>query len=177
VFLATLSLTACESTSAVIPTSASDVQSQGTLKSTFTAEPATLHAEFLPGVGCLTTPAFGTRIIVIVNGGTNVALHGVRFRFTDRTGLTALPMVTTVSGSTSTVPAGSIPPVGGIPIPGVAPLPSASPIPIPGSSQSFPFFLTFGCGFQPDGILVVSADSTNGSGIMHTTDLRMRLGL
>src|SRR3954447_23186326 len=91
VFLATLSLTACESTSAVIPTSASDVQSQGTLKSTFTAEPATLHAEVLPGVGCLTTPAFGTRIIVIVNGGTNVPLHGVRFRFTDRTGLTALP--------------------------------------------------------------------------------------
>lgn len=154
---------------------------------TFHFEPATLRAELVPGISCGAVPAFGTRIIVIVGG--HVRLRGLRFRFTDRFGVNALPRVMAIPGSSPlSTPASAIPSSFPIPIPGIAPLPVNSPIPIPGSSpfngvsvptgtsQHLPFFLLFGCSVASEGTLFVGTEVAEPGGTVQTSEFRVRVG-
>ena len=158
-----------------------------TTGTTFRFEPATLRAEFVPGISCVGAPAFGTRIIVIVGG--DVILRGLRFRFTDRLGVNALPLVMTITGSSPlSTPASAISSSFPIPMPGIAPLPVSSPIPMPGSSsfnalsvagrtaQHLPFFLLFNCGIASAGTLVVVTDVAERDGTLKTSEFRVRVG-
>ena len=147
----------------------------------FTSQPAMLSPEFLPGVSCGSSRAFGTRIIVVVNGGTNVFLNGINFRFTDRFGVTAFPQVRAIPGPVPmTTPSVSIPTSNPIPPLGVAPLPTSSPIPFPGNgnptASDFPFFLTFGCGVFSQGTLLVNVDAGDGTGRTHRAQFSVPLG-
>src|SRR5688572_25387812 len=80
-----------------------------TTGTTFRFEPATLRPELVPGTSCVATlPGFGTRIIVIVGGG--ITVRELRFRFTDRFGVNALPRVAAIPGSSPlSTPASAIP--------------------------------------------------------------------
>ena len=185
-FLALGATAACDSNrnTAVVPSTLPPTFSPGT---SFNFEPATLRAEFLPGTICVGGPGFGTRIIIIVNGG--VILSGLQFRFTDRFGVNALPRITPIPGSSPlTVSASTIPTSFPIPTPGLAPLPSTSPIPIPGfspvtglmvpagTSQQLPFFLIFDCGVSPVGILFISAEVVDPSGRIQKSESQVRVG-
>ena len=153
-------------------------------------EPATLRPEPVPGTSCVAGPPFGTRIIIVVNAGGDVVLRGLRFRFTDRSGLNALPRVTPISGSTPmSVPASAIPPLGPIPYPGVAPLPTGAPVQIPGSgpmdglmvptgtSLRLPYYLRFDCGLAPEGTLTVFTDMVKPKvATPVTSEFRVRVG-
>ena len=165
-----------------------------TTGTTFRFEPATLRPELVPGTSCVA--AFGTRIIVIVRGGGT--LRELRFRFTDRFGVSALPRVMAIPGSSplstpaSAIPSSSfpipLPSSSPIPIPGIAPLPTNSPIPIPGStafndasvpagtSVHLPFFLFFECGIASEGTLFVATDVAEPGGTVQTSQFRVRVG-
>jgi len=147
----------------------------------FTAQPATLSPEFLPGVACGSSNAFGTRIIVVVNGGSSVFLSGMNFRFIDRFGVTALPQVRAIPGPVPmTTPSVSIPTSNPIPPLGVAPLPTSAPIPFPANGNptvlDFPFFLTFGCGVFSQGTLIVNVDTDDSTGRRHRSEFSVALG-
>ena len=164
-----------------------------TTGTTFRFEPATLRPELMPGTSCVA--AFGTRIIVIIRGdGT---LRELRFRFTDRFGVSALPRVIAIPGSSPlSTPASAIPssvPIplpssSPIPIPGIAPLPTNSPVPIPGStafngasapagtSVHLPFFLFFECGIASEGTLFVGTEVAEPGGTVQTSQFRVRVG-
>ena len=164
------------------PVSASLVSGAST---TFHFEPATLRAEVVPGTSCV---AFGTRIIIVIAGGHDGVLRGLRFRFIDRRGVHALPRVVAIAGASPlSVPAPGIPTFP-IPTPGVAPLPTTSPIPMPGppvinglqgpavSSQQLPFFLFFDCGVAPEGVLFIGAELVDPTGMTETSEFRVRVG-
>ena len=147
----------------------------------FTTQPSMLSPEFLPGISCGSSRAFGTRIIVVVNGGTNMFVKGIDFRFTDRFGVTALPQVRSIPGPVPmTTPSVSIPTSNPIPPLGVAPLPTSSPIPFPGdgnpTAADFPFFLTFGCGVFSQGTLIVNVDTGDHTGRTHRAQFTVPLG-
>ena len=177
---------ACDSNrnTPVVPSTLPSSFSPGT---TFNFEPATLRTELVAGTICVAGPAFGTRIIIIVNGG--VILSGLQFSFTDRFGVNTLPRVTPIPGSSPlTVSASTLPTGFPIPMPGLAPLPSTSPIPIPGfspvtglmvpagTSQQLPFLLVFDCGVAPVGILFISADLVDPSGRVQKSESQVRVG-
>jgi len=137
-----------------------------------TAEPVALRAELLPDLACSSSRAFGTRVIVVVSGGT---LASLRFRFTDRFGVNALPHVRVIPGSSPmTIPVTMIPPLTGIPIPGLAPAPPST-LSQASNAQRFPFFLTFGCGLSTNGVVSVTAETVDGMGRAGTRELRMSL--
>jgi hypothetical protein len=141
------------------------------------AEPATLRAEAVANPSCLTRSPFGARIIVRIRTAGPFFLRGLRFRFTDRFGLTTLPRVMSIPGSAPlTVPVSSIPiPTSpSIPMPGLAPLPSSSPIPFP--DATFPFLLLFDCGAAPEGTVFVDAEVTDMNGRMRASGFQARLG-
>jgi hypothetical protein len=186
-FLAILP-TACDNVT-VSTTHPSTLPAAADPRTTFDFQPAWLQPEFLPAVSCVGGSVFGTRIIVVVSGGTEVIVRGFGFRFTDHSGRTTLPSVRPIPGSSPlTTPVTSIPTTFPIPIPGVGPLPSASPILVPGfppingvrvpagGSLTFPFFLTFDCGIVPAGMLFVGIDQADGHGRMGTSELRVSVG-
>ncbi len=159
-----------------------------TSASSFSFEPATLRPELDPSTSCVAVRPFGTRIIVIVNAGGTVILSRLRFRFTDRFGVNALPLVTPIAGlSPLSVSTPTVPPFNPIPIPGVAPLPPTA-IPIPGtspvnglmvpagSSRHLPFFLRFNCGVESEGTLFVMTDVAEPGGTVQTSEFRLRVG-
>jgi hypothetical protein len=182
-----LALTACSGAATTVgaPT---PVPSGATSQHSITFAPATLRPEALPG-SCVPHPApFGTRLIVNVNPGSDVVLRSLRFRFTDRTGASALPHVRPIPGaSPMTMPSTSIPPFSPIPVPGGAPLTTTGPIPIPGSStvdglmvpggstRSLPFFLAFDCGVVGDGTLFIMFDTADMMGGRHSSQLTARV--
>lgn len=183
-----LALTACDRAASTVgaPT---PVPSSATNQHAITLQPTTLRPEPLPGSCVPRATPFGTRLIVNVNAGSEVILRSLRFRFTDRFGVTAFPRVTPIPGSTPmTMPATSIPPFSPIPVPGGAPLTTTGPIPIPGSSsvnglmvpggslRSLPFFLAFDCGVFADGTLFVVFDTADMTGGMHSSQLTARVG-
>ena len=183
-FLALFSASACDDAK-VVATGPSGMPSDTGVQTTFSFQPVTLHPEFLPAVPC---GAFGTRIIVVVSGGTTVIVRGIGFRFTDRNGHTTLPLVKPIPGSSPlTTPLTAIPSTFPIPTPGVGPLPEASPIPVPGfppikgvsvpagGSLTLPFFLVFDCGVITDGTVVVAVDHADDRGRMGTSEMRVRL--
>lgn len=180
--------TGCESQrdSVAGPSSLSSGMSMG---SSFRFEPATLRPEVVSSTSCVAVPAFGTRIIIIVGAGSDFVLRGLRFSFTDRFGVNALPRVAAIPGSSPlSVPATAIPSSFPIPFPGIAPLPMTSPIPIPGSSPvnglsvpagsslHLPFFLSFDCGIASEGTLLVGTDVAEPGGRLQTTEFRVRVG-
>ena len=156
-----------------------------TTDTSFRFEPATLRAESVSGISCVAVPAFGTRIII--NVGAGVILSALRFRFTDRFGVNALPRVMPIPGSSPlSVPVSAIPSSFPIPIPGVAPLPAGSPIPIPGTSsfnglspagtpQRLAFLLLFECGVASDGTLFVDTEVTEPRGSVRKS-FQVRVG-
>lgn len=130
-------------------------------------------------------PGFGTRIIVIVGG--DVTLRELRFRFTDRFGVNALPRVMAIPGSSPlSTPASAIPSSFPIPTPGIAPLPVNASIPMPGVSSfdglsaaggiHLPFFLFFDCGVAPEGMLFVGTQVAEPDGTVKTSEFRVRVG-
>lgn len=141
-----------------------------------TAEPVMLRPEFLPDVPCSSSRAFGTRVIVVVSGGSGVLVRGLRFRFTDRFGVRVFPQVRVIPGSSPmTIPVTMIPPLMGIPIPGQAPAPPST-MSQASNAQRFPFFLTFGCGLSTNGVVSVSTDTIDGTGRAETREIRVPLG-
>ena len=185
--LVVLVVTACDRTNVTLnsPTALADTF---VASSAFGFQPATLQPEFLPLGVCLSVRPFGTRIIIVVNGSRDVILRGLRFRFTDRFGVNALPLVAAINGASPLpIPAPAVASAFPVSTPGVAPLPVTSAIPMAGStpsngmlvpagsSRSLPFFLSFGCGVAPEGMLFVSVDESDANGRMHTSELRARL--
>jgi hypothetical protein len=158
-----------------------------TTGTSFRFEPPTLRAELVPGNSCVAASGFGTRIIVIVGG--EVTLRELRFRFTDRFGVNALPRVMPIPGTSPlSVPASAIPSSFPIPIPGIAPLPASSPIPMPGSSvfndtsaptgtfTHLPFFLSFDCGVASEGTLFIGTEAASPRGMVQTSQFQVRVG-
>lgn len=154
-----------------------------------TVQPTALRAEALPGSCVPQATPFGTRLVVNVGAGSDVILQSLRFRLTDRFGVTAFPRVAPIpGGSPMTMPATSIPPFSPIPIPGGAPLTMTGPIPIPGSSsvtglmvpggtiRQLPFFLAFDCGVAADGTLFILFDTADMLGGRHSSQLTARVG-
>jgi hypothetical protein len=142
--------------------------------SSFAFEPSSLRPELVPDSACVRQSRFGTRIIIVIRNGETVVLRGLRFRFTDRFGITALPRVTSIPGAMPLTAPISTFPTTPIPIPGIAPMPMTSPIPMPGTTQTFPFFLGFDCGVSPEGMLTVLIDAADRNGVM-TEELRARV--
>ena len=182
-----LALTACDRAASTVgaPT---PVSAGTTNKHELTFQPDTLRAEILPGTCVPHAEPFGTRLVINVGAGSDVILRSLNFRFTDRTGATALPRVTPIPGaSPMTTPATSIPPFSPVPVPGGAPLTTTGPIPIPGSSsvsglmvpggsvRALPFFLTFDCGVAGDGTLFIVFDTADMMGGRHSSQLTARV--
>jgi hypothetical protein len=183
-----LALTACGGAASTVgaPT---PLPSNASNQHAITFQPTTLRPETLPGPCVPRATPFGTRVIINVNPGSDVVLRSLHFRFTDRTGVSALPRVTPIPGaSPMTMPSTSIPPFSPIPVPGGAPLTTTGPIPIPGSSsvtglmvpggsmRSLPFFLAFDCGVIGDGTLFIMFDTADMMGGMHSSQLTARVG-
>jgi len=183
-----LALTACDRAATTVgaPT---PVTSSATNQHAISVQPVTLRPETLPGSCVPSATPFGTRLVVSVNPGSDVILRSLRFRFTDRRGVTALPRVTPIPGSSPmTMPATSIPPFSPVPVPGGAPLTTTGPIPIPGSSsvsglmvpggsvRSLPFFLAFDCGVVGDGTLFIVFDTADMMGGTRSSQLTARVG-
>jgi hypothetical protein len=167
-------LTGCDQANITVAAAPTAVTA-GLTSSAIAFEPATLRPEFLPGVSCGRRSFFGARIIIVIRGD-DVSVRGLRFRFTDLLGMTALPRVTSIPGNAPlSAPISSFP-TSPIPIPGIAPMPMTSPIPIPGATQAFPFFLTFDCNVASEGTLSVFVDNVDRNGGMTTTELRARVG-
>jgi hypothetical protein len=183
-FLAAGAATGCDGqrNTVVGPTALKSATTTGT---TFRFEPATLRPEFVSGISCVAVPAFGTRIIVIVGG--DVILSALRFRFTDRFGVNALPTVVPIPGSSPFSVPVSIPSSFPIPMPGVAPLPTSSPIPMPGTSsfnglspaeasQRLAFFLVFQCGVASEGTLFIGTEVAEPRGSVRNSEFQIRVG-
>lgn len=183
-----LALTACgrETSTVGAPT---PVSSGASNQHAISFQPTTLRPETLPGSCVPHASPFGTRLVVTVGAGSDVILRSLRFRFTDRSGVSAFPRVTPIPGASPlTMPATSIPPFSPIPVPGGAPLTTTGPIPIPGSSsvtglmvpggsvRSLPFFLAFDCGVRGDGTLFIMFDTADMMGGMHSSQLTARVG-
>jgi hypothetical protein len=156
------------------------LKSTTTTGTTFRFEPATLRPEFVSGISCVGVPAFGTRIIIKFGG--DVILSALRFRFTDRFGVNALPRVMPIPGSSPlSVPVSAIPSAP-IPIPGVAPLPLGSPISSfnglsPAEpSQPLAFLLLFECGVVSEGMLFVGTEVTEPRGSVQKSEFQFRVG-
>jgi hypothetical protein len=179
--LLTLLLAASSACDRITASPTTPAPAGGALKRSFTAEPLTVRPEFLPQGSCTGRSPFGVRITVILRSGEDFFLRGLRFSFTDRFGGRSLPDVfPTPEGSF--IP--SSPPV---PFPGFAPLPTRGPIPIPGSPPSegllvdagtvrqLPFFLRFGCGFFPDGTIVIAVDLNDRNGRPDRAEMEVRV--
>ncbi len=177
-FLFAAAVAGCDSNAASPTTPAALVQRN----SAVTVEPLVVHPEFLHADSCTGRSPFGLRLRVILSGGRDLVLRGLRFRLTDRFGTSALPEVIPIpAGSEAALPS----PLS-MPRPGATSLPT-SPIPIPGSSpltgvavaagssQSLPFFLRFGCDVVSEGTLLVATDIADGDG-HSTSQLRVRVG-
>ena len=145
-------------------------------------EAAEVTRESVPFVGCPAGTPFGLRLVVVVSAGQDVFIRGLGFDFRDRLGTTStsrlVPMSTAPFRGTS-IPSSSMPLPSAMPVP----IPSSSPIPIPGSmslsagvSRTLPFFLTFGCGVPPVGILVITVDTVDGRGTAGTSRVSVNVG-
>ena len=166
------SLTACDSGHSA--TGPSTFSSSSGAPPLFGFEPATLRPEFVGGTSCVPFRPFSTSIVIVMSPENDLIVRGLHFRFIDRSGVAALPRV-------SSNPASPISPLG------VAPLPTSSPIPIPSASpitgfmvparsrHRMPFLLTFGCGVSDEGTLVVSVDSADMRGQLQTSQLQARV--
>ncbi len=151
------------------------------LSSPVTVEPMVVRPEFLHGGTCAAFSPFGLRLRLSFREHRHLTLRGLRFRLTDRFGVDALPEVIPLpSGMEAALPT----PISS-PLPGAASLP-APPLPVPGSSSMtgigiaagtpLAFFLRFGCGVAPEGLLFVSIQVVDRDGRSESSDVRVRVG-
>lgn len=170
VVLAATLLIGCERRSAG-PTSPAAAEG---IQPAISVEPLSVHPEFLATPSCVTRPAFGVRLSILLRSH-GPFVRGLRFRFLDRFGRQTLPEVTLMSSlfpTTATLPTPStLPSSSPMPIPGVAPLPSVAP-----SSGILPFFVRFGCDVFPDGTLIIGVNENGHDGNEVTSELRVRVG-
>lgn len=185
-FVALIGASACNRMDVTVTAPAADAAGSP-LKSSFAAEPATVRPEFLHTTACPPAQrAFAARVSVLITGGDDVFLRGLRFAFTDRTGAITLPEVIAIPTLSTPVPM-SLPASSPIPMPGIAALPGATTMPLSGSStfyglfiragtsRAIPFFLRFDCGV-PEGQLAISVDSGDGNGRFGMTQLKVQVG-
>jgi hypothetical protein len=145
------------------------------IQSAISVEPAALRPEFLPDLSCRSNRPFGTRVTIVIDGRNDVSLHRLRFRFTDRFGVTAFPNQILTGVFPMTQPPVSIPSSSPIPIPGLAPLPPEGLFIPFGASRALPFFVSFGCGPFSQGTLFVMFDAKFGPAPMQSSELRVRV--
>ena len=183
VLLSALAVTvsACSDSDPATPTAPAALQATG-----ITAEQLVVDPEFLPSSFCLARPPFRATVVIIVGGGHDVILRGLRFNFLDRLGGRVSPIVFPAQTGTGTIT--SIPTSGPIPTPGVVSIPGASPIPIPGSSsingllvsahsfRRLPFVAEFGCGTPAAGTLVITVETADRRGAADTSEIRVAVG-
>jgi hypothetical protein len=185
-FVALIGASACNRADVTITAPGTDAAGSA-LKSSFAAEPLTVRPEFLPTTACpAPRHAFGARVSVQITGGDDVFLRGLRFGFTDRTGVITLPDVIAIPSLSTPVPM-SLPASSPIPMPGIAALPGATTMPLAGSStfyglfiragtsRAIPFFLRFDCGV-PEGQLTITADAGDRNGRFAMTQLKVQVG-
>ena len=167
----------CSTTNDVSPTAPAVVDAP-----TMTADPVAARPEFPGRHVCPKLPDFGLRVGITFRGRHDMIVHRLRFRFKDHFGNVALPIV--ISGARS--PAANL---GVLPMPsqGAVTIPSSGPIPMPSSlpiegilvsagvSQSFNFFLEFGCGLSSNGILVVTGDLFDRKGTPFSSEATIRV--
>ena len=172
-----VSVTGCDDARNVTTaTSPSGAVATGTgVQSAITVEPAALRPEFLPDASCRSNRPFGTRVIIVIDGRNDVSLHRLRFRFTDRFGMTAFPNQIQTGVFPMTQPPVSIPSSSPSPIPGLAPLPPEGVFIPFGASRTLPFFVSFGCGPFAQGTLFVMFDAKFGTQPMQSSELRLRV--
>ena len=187
-FLVLVATAACDR--AEVRVTAPAPASSGTaVQSSFTVEPLTVRPEFLQTASCVSHPAFGVRVVIIVGGAHDVILRELRFGFTDRFGGNRFPDVIAMPSLSAPVPPTStLPTTSAIPFPGMATLPGASPIPIPGSSpvhglfvpggasRALPYYLRFACGVASKGTLLISAAAGDRSGSSEPIERSVRIG-
>lgn len=153
----------------------------------FGVEPATLRAEFLPGI-CGTAIRPGLRLGVRVRGDHDVIVRSLTFVHIDPAGTSTLPEVIPIPDlAAPAYPMRDIPSTAPVTIPGVAPLPTATTIPIPGapplsgvlvtpgSHGRFDYFLRFGCIEITGGEVVIVIDTADRHGRPGSVEKRVRV--
>lgn len=181
-------ITACDRSNASVTAPGTTLE-MSAIHSSLDVEPRSLHPTFLPAGSCVGSAPFGVRVSFVFRGDHDVILRGLRFSFIDRFGVTTLPQVIPIPDHVPAHPQGStIPTTSPVTLPGIAALPGVSPITMPGSSpitglafaggtsHVLPFFVQFGCGVFPEGILIISADAGDRSGRFSTSEMRVRIG-
>lgn len=169
---------ACTTTNDISPTAPAVVDAP-----MMTAEPVAARPEFPGRHVCPKLPDFGIRVGITFRGRHDMIAHRLRFRFRDHFGNSALPIA--ISGARS--PATNLG-VLAMPSQGAVTIPTSSPIPMPtslpiegilvsaGVSQTFNFFLEFGCGVQARGFLHATADLYDRKGTASTSEVTVRVG-
>ena len=186
-FVLLVATTACRTDVAV--TGPSPAFETSSVQSRLGVEPLNVRPEFLHGGSCVDSRPFGVRVGLVVRGGHEVILRGLRFSFIDRFGATAMPLVIPIPSLTTPVAhVSTIPTSSPVPMPGIAALPGLSTIPMPnaspisgivfaaGTSRVLPYFVRFGCDVFPEGFLVIVADAGDRAGRFSTSELRVRIG-
>jgi hypothetical protein len=173
--IASLGFAACDGTSVTAGNPAAPGLATSALV-LVTAEPATIHPEFLSSPFCGTHRPFRGRVDVTVRADHDRFLRSMRFEFRDRFGGQLFPTAVPIP-SAATIP--SLTPV---------PIPTSSPIPIPGhvpfggtlvssgSSRTQSFLLHFGCGFAAVGTLFVDVETTDRFDSISVSQARVRVG-
>lgn len=154
------------------------------LQPSIAVEPDAPRPEFLLGTSCPGHPPFGLRLRIVLGGGHDWILRGLRFHLTAPFGGSLFPEVIPIHTPGTLT---SIPTTMPIPLPGAGAIPGASPISIGGSSpiqglfiragtsHSWPYLLRFGCGVPPAGSIIVNADGADRSGRFTTSQVRVRV--
>lgn len=154
------------------------------------AEPNALQAEMLHDNGCNSFRPFGVGLTLVLNARERFILRRLIFRFRDQAGVDFFPDVFPSSSALVAAPTSStLPSLGtGFPSSSPVPIPGATVIPLPGntsmhglfvnagSSPRLPYFLRFGCGVRPHGMLTIDADFADGEGRLFGSDLKLPLG-
>ena len=124
-----------------------------------TVEPATVLPVFLSSPFCGTLPPFQTGFTLVFRADQELFISGFGFEFLDAFGVRSVPILISTSRTSAPLVPVPIPSSSPIPIPGV--LPFSGLIMSPGSSQTLPMLLQFGCGVPASGTLVVSVNTAS----------------
>jgi hypothetical protein len=175
VLLASLAIAGCDNGTSL---STDNLTAPGMATATgslVTVEPAAVLPEFLSSPFCFAPSIFQARFSLIIRADREVIVSGFGFEFLDRFGVRSVPTSIPIPISSTGAPL--------IPLP----LPSSSPIPIPGtspfggllmspgSSQTVPFLLQFGCGIPASGTLFVSVNTASRSGVADVKRVTVRI--
>lgn len=152
----------------------------GAAPASITAEPETLTPEVVEQRSCGQSEAFGLRVVLKVGSREDIVVQRLDFMLQDSFGRRTAPVAVLPVG-TSPIP---IAPPNTLPSP--SPIPGAMPVPLPGApasgisiapgtTQSFPFVVEFGCGVPAQGTLVVTVESAGRDGARRSTEVKLRV--